>query len=224
MNLTACMIFWNDTPEMLERSMRAVRDNGFSIVAVDGAYREMMAVAGIKDPTSTDGCLDIASKYAESLVLSPSTGWKSEADKRQACLRHVHVDEYFIISDADEVLRPMMLDTVVKDDAARMIEVLHLADGRTAERPLVRMWRRFQDLGYRYQHCRLYHTSQMDEKDINAGLVSRASSSINLKYPILKNADGTQVKFDHFPHTRPIDRQMIKGRYYCERSENQYPF
>ena len=224
MNMVCCMIFWNDTPAMLERSMKAVRDNGFDIVAADGAYQEFMAVSDIKDPTSTDGCLDIAAKYAESLILSPPAGWKSEAEKRQACLRHVHVDEYFIISDADEVLRPMMLDAVPTGDAGRMIEVLHLLDGRTAERPLVRMWKRFQDLGYRYQHCRLYHLNQMDPADINAGLVSRASSSINLKYPILTNSDGTQVKFDHYPHTRPIERQIQKGHYYVARSENKYPF
>jgi hypothetical protein len=223
-NLVACVIFWNDGPELLERCMSALRDNDLPIIAIDGAFREVMSIARIGESESTDGCLDVAAKYADSLVLAPKNGWADEVEKRNRCLDHLQVGTYFTISDADEVLRPIILDAPLSGPAYRMIEVCHMPDGKLKEHPYVRIWRREQDLVYKYQHCRLYRASQMDPLDINKGLVSRSSSSINLKFPVLENADKSECKFDHYPHARSVERIAIKEQFYKLRNENAWPY
>lgn len=223
--ITATVIFYNDGPEMLERALVHLKAHGFFIVAVDGAFQEWMKVTNTDIPYSTDSCIDVARYYADEFMESPTNGWKDEMSKRNVSIVTVPVGDYFMISDADEVIPEGIFDQDLHADVYRMWEHLHRMDGREPSRvSRNRVFKKYDDLAFLYQHCRLYRTKEHDPRDLGSGLVSRSATGLNNRLPFLKTGSGEDAYFDHYPLQRPTIRQDIKKEYAKIRGENAYPF
>ena len=217
------VIFYNDTPRMLGACLQSIAHNGIKIIAVDGAFREYLKANNVYRTSSNDGCVEIAKRFASHFIRAKDGGWDDEIEKRNAYLDHVPTGSYCFWLDADEVLPRFSLPPL-EADAYRITEILHKEDGGLLETPRLRLVKKYDDLVYKYQHCRMYRLSQHVEGDLSSGCVVRSSGSTNSRYPFLCDSAGVQIKFDHFPHKRPKERQEGKERFYKIRAESKLPY
>jgi hypothetical protein len=83
--------------QYLEESLKAIKPYVDYIVVIDGAYKNYPH----KKAWSTDGSTDIASRYAD-MVIIPTEAWPSEIYKRNQYLIG-HLGDTYIVLDGHEI-------------------------------------------------------------------------------------------------------------------------
>lgn len=217
------VIFFNDSIRMLGACLKSIAENGFTIIAVDGAFKEYLKANNIYRDASYDGCLELAQRMATHFIPAKIGGWDDEVEKRNAYLSLVPTGQYCMWLDTDELLPKFSMGELTAD-CYRMIEVLHDEEGEIRENPRLRIVKKYDDLVYKYQHCRMYRLNQHFAGDLSSGCVVRSSGSTNNQYPFLLNTSGKEVKFNHFPFRRAKMKQEEKERFYKIRAEQHYPY
>jgi glycosyltransferase involved in cell wall biosynthesis len=115
--IQAGIIFYNDTPQMLEKCLKSIQSHVEKIVAIDGAFKEFPH----DKPWSTDGCLDIAHKYAHE-VVETREAWPDQATKRNAYFTLKREQDWYLILDTDEYLFNSIPDKLFGDCYRVLIE------------------------------------------------------------------------------------------------------
>jgi hypothetical protein len=216
----AGVVFYNDGPAWLERTLLSAKASGVKTIAIDGAYKEFLVcdTTGTLKYYSTDGCLDVAKKLADICIESPAGGWPEQSDKRTRYFKAAPPGSFLFVLDADEVLRPCRLDAaLLADDVYRVM----LCPEQFSS---VRLYRIYEDLEYLYQHCRIYHTRQHTAGQLETGMVAAAHTPLNGTRKILVDADGKQVWYDHYKEERPTWRKELKQKFYLNRRELKYGY
>ncbi len=230
MKLWACLIFYRDGVELLERCLSSLKKNGVDeIIAVDGRYKEFPE----KGNNSTQKELELVIKYVDvwgGLKLSKIEGWDSQIEKRNASIKPVPVGDYFLVIDADEVLASPIDKSLLTGDSysVQMFEpkpgtessVENVFKNCFKQYPSNRIYKKYDDMEYRNRHCAIYRTSLIkDPSDVHSGLVSR-----DLSIPFIYS-DGLPVTLYHYPYKRSSERQLADAIYMENRqTEIAVPF
>jgi hypothetical protein len=210
-------IFYNDGPELLERAFKSFKACGAQIIAIDGAYEEFPKYNG--KVYSTDGCIDVAKKYATINVAAKFGGWQDQAEKRTQLFRVLSPGESVIVVDADEIMKPCTLPNEAPMDIG-LIGV-NTQGGSMAKYLSVRVFKVYEDLVYLYQHCRVYRLNEhFPEQSIESGVKVSSHLPENLMRPKLLDTEGKVVEVDHFINFRPDERKQKKEQYYRMRKES----
>jgi hypothetical protein len=217
----AGVIFYNDGPELLELSLLALKRNGFFIIAIDGAFTEF-PLAKDEKVYSTDGCLDVARKYANQVIEVPAQGWYDQATKRTRYIRETPTGSYIWAIDSDEPMRPFDSIIPMTQDVYRIMENRFYEDGHIEFFSTVRVYKVYEDLAYKYRHCNIYRMKGHVEGQIFTGLVTQAKSDVNATRPILTDLAGQQIIIDHYRNRRSKGRQEQKELFRKIRKENEY--
>lgn len=216
----AGLIYYNDGPSVLEHSIRAAHAAGLKVIAIDGAFKEFLA-CGIPDGFkyySTDGCLETARQLADLHIEAPIGGWEDQASKRTRYFRETPIGDFVFTYDSDEAIRPCIIDqAVLTEDVYRIMLCPEMFSS-------VRLYRVFDDLIFKYQHCRTYRAKQHEEGKLDSGMVAAAHTPLNAMRKILLDSEGKQVWFDHYRDERPQWRKDLKVRFYESRREKQYGY
>jgi len=215
----AGLIFYNDGPVLFEECLKALIVAGVKPVCIDGAYQDFPRKDG-EEFHSTDGCLDVARKYAHVLVESPKDGWPTQVHKRNKYMETIPVDSYVMYIDADEVLRPppKPISSMLSSDVHRVNVKIWDSPTSTKQWTEVRIYKNHPDLRYKYQHCRLYHLDRHVEGELDSGIVSKAHGAILLTYPAVP------LFYDHYRYRRPQDRIDRKMHFYKVREESKFGY
>jgi len=220
----AGVIFWNDGPELLGKSLKALKGNGFKIIAIDGIFQEMLKVDPALPIASVDGCMELARNLADVFVPSPAEGWIDQPTKRNVYMKAVKPGEYVWAIDADEIMRPFQLGTPLEKDVYRINEHRLYEDGVENVFSTIRTYKIYPDLRYKYQHCRIYRLDQHKPELVDSGLITKAKGGKNQTYPMIMDAIGTPVIIDHYRKWRPKERFELKKKYYEIRGEKKYGY
>lgn len=216
-NIIAGVIFYNDTPKLLERSLVAIKACGIDIIAIDGSFREFPKATGEKY-YSTDGCIDIAKKYADLYIPAPKWEWTDQAHKRSTYFQLIPDGDFCLILDGDEFLHPCEIDTSLWNEDIYMCNLHRSIDGGYTNS--IRIYRVHTDLKYMHQHCRVYRIFNHDpEKGIQSGGVVQAHGN---NVPLAHDKSGRPICFTHSPELRPKDRQAQDDIYMANRKEQTY--
>jgi len=215
------LIFYNDTPELLRHCLENLKATGFPIIAIDGAFKEFLAgdKSGALKPYSTDGSRELAEKYASIVIDGPADGWENQAEKRNQYLDKVAEGEFIFVIDADEIIYPFTLMADLSDDVYKVIEHRFETEDKFEPMSTLRVYRKYFDLRYLYQHCRLYRTRQHNPKNLESGLVAAAHHPENIKKRFLMDVYGNRVAFNHIKYARSPERRELKAAYYKTREE-----
>lgn len=220
----AGVIFWNDGPELLKKSLLALKGNGFKIIAIDGIFREILTIDLNLPVASNDGCLELARSMADVFVPAPEGGWIDQPTKRNVYMELVPNGEYAWAIDADEIMRPFQLAAPMDQDVYRINEHRVYEDGVENVFSTIRTYKMYPDLRYKYQHCRIYRLDQHKPELVDSGLITKARGGKNRTYPMLMDVTGTPVIIDHYRKWRPKERFELKKKYYEIREEKKYGY
>ena len=214
----AGVIFYNDGPKILEKCLMSLVKAGIKPIAIDGAFKDFPRLEG-EEFYSTDGCLEVAKEHSWKVIESPVHGWQDQVHKRNAYLEACPIGSYLMYIDADEILRQENVDLLhhLNEDAYRIIEHRHESNEYVRNMTSVRIYKIYNDLRYKYQHCRLYRLNNHIESDIDSGLVCKAHGEINMKTLL-------HISFDHYKFLRPKIRVDQKEKFYKERFESTYGY
>jgi len=151
----ACVIFYNDGPEMLKTCFDACRAAGLQgIVAVDGAFAEYPH----KDFRSTDGCLELARNGGADIVIeAPGRPWRDECEKRSQYFKKIKSGNFALWIDADEFLSGGRVDRRFLCHDYYMVQLKNAASNETS----IRGFRVYSDLVHKNRHpvvCRSWET------------------------------------------------------------------
>lgn len=221
MELFAGQIYFNDTPELLEKSMSALKANGFKIIAVDGAFKEFPLLPGEKY-YSTDGSRAIAKKYATIHIDPPDGGWFNQAEKRTRYFKAAPIGSYCFTIDADEIAQLFKWEMELTEDVYRIKQKRFHEDGTTVMLGTVRGYKIYKDLEYRYRHCTIYRMEQHIENDLESGLVTRAKGAINPTRTMIKDRAGNFFTIHNRRDLRSEKRRAQKKYYKENRNEWEY--
>ena len=140
--IQACIIFFQDGPRLLERCFKSLVGKVDKIVAIDGAFADFKH----DKPWSTDGCLDIARRYADTLIECKEA-WPSQIAKRNSYLTLKNPNDLYLIIDSDEYLKGF-IDPTLEGEAF----ALDLIDRGTPNLQ-IRLFRHRDGLEYREKHA-----------------------------------------------------------------------
>ena len=186
--IQANIIFYNDTPELLERCLKSIKNKVDYILAIDGCYTEFPH----DKCYSTDGCLDIAKKYADSIIECKKP-WKDQIHKRNAYL--TDIDGYHFILDADEEL----IGSIPKLEHETYAIKIH----NEKDPYHVRFFKSSKELRYSSRHCWLRNNQKILSNNVN-----------------LENFDKlTNCYLIHHKKERSLSRKQDKLSYYQNRLE-----
>lgn len=226
----AGVLFYNDGPELLQRCIRALKACKIKVIAVDGPWKEFVTAArqcGVElAPHSTDGCLEVARAEADLVIEAPDNieaAPYGELHKRNIYIREVPVGDYVWYVDADEIMRPFVLP---EGEPSKDVYILdnYWHQHRVRNVQTIRVYKKYPDLGHKYQHARLYRLDQHDPMDLNSGLIFCGRDPGNARFPVLKDVFDAPVAMDHYLLERPQQRVDIKNVYLKLRTENNYPW
>ncbi len=222
MKLYAGVIYYNDSPGLLESCFKALKANGFKIIAVDGAFKEFPLLPNEKY-YSTDGCIDVVRKYADIHVSAPKDFWFNQAVKRNQYFKHTPIGSYCFSIDADEIMQPFSWDGIeLTEDVYRIKQKRFHEDGTTLMLNTVRGYKMYDDIEYRYRHCTIYRTRQHKEGDLESGLVTSAKGRMNKTRKSLVDKNGDTMLIHNRQDLRPKKRQHQKESYKANRKEWEY--
>jgi len=205
MNLTAGIIFFNDKPEIFEKTLKALKKHNIPIVAIDGKFKEFPGEVA----HSTNGCIELAKQYADCYISAPKWGWETQAQKRTMYFKVLPVNSYVFHVDADEEL-------VLFKNIPKLIEdhyIVFIRHGGT-DSPSIRVHKVNYDTQYLYSHYRLYRLRLHDPRYPDSGVVTKAHSIINT---VKTRIPG--IILLHRTHERSDERKELKNIYYKTRNE-----
>ena len=197
MKIKACVIFYNDGPELLRACLESLRNQVDQILCIDGAYKDFPH----KEPYSTDGCLQIAKELADE-VIECSTPWENQIVKRNAYLTaSKSFKGYLLIIDADEMIQGSFPNAGSCPEYSIELK----AEAYTLNQ--IRLIKNRKGLEYRDKHCFLYD----NERLIN-------QSEFNPEARQLKD-----LCILHNFHLRSPERLHTDGEYLRNRIEAERP-
>lgn len=215
-NLIASIIFYNDTPELLEKSLKAIKASNIDIIAIDGAFREFPK-SDKERYYSTDGCIDIAKKYADLYIPAPKWEWVDQAHKRSTYFQLIPDGDFCIVLDGDEFLHPCEIDPNQWTENIYMCQLHRSADDGWSNS--VRIYRIFPDLKYMGQHSRIYRIFNHNPKETVSGSVVQSHGN---NVPLAHDKSGRPITFTHSPELRPAPRQKQDDIYMSNRKEKDF--
>ena len=221
-HLTAGMIFYDDGPELLRKAILALKANNIPVIAIDGAFTELLACDPKRKAHSTDGCIDVARECADKYVPSPTGGWLHQWQKRNVYVNEVETGDFFVVIDADEIINLFQSPLVLAEDIYRIMERRTYLDGHSDYFSTTRVYKKYSDLAYQYRHCSIYRLDQHDPADYHSGCITTAKGAMNQTRPILLDAAGKDIFIEHDYRWRPDSRHALKEAFYKKREENQY--
>lgn len=197
MKTRACVIFYNDTPELLKACLDSLKDRVDEILCIDGAYIDFPH----DKPYSTDGSLEIAKQLADR-VIEATSAWNSQIAKRN-CYLNLSTDfkGYLLIIDADETLN----GTIPKKLSAPEYSMQVRAQDYTLDQ--IRLIKNWKGLQYKGRHSFLYY---------DAALINQADYN-----PLVPSLDS--VYLQHNFHLRSAARLHLDGEYMRNRNEIEIP-
>jgi hypothetical protein len=215
------LIFFEDGPELLKTSIRAMKACGLKVIAIDGAFKEFLKMENRDVYESTDGCIDVAKSEADLFIPCKPGGWDDQAEKRNEYVKATPLHSYFWIIDADEIIRLFNdLKNPLTEDSYRIMESRYTKENVVTAMSTVRVYKKYPDLAYKYQHCRVYRMDKHNPQvGIDSGLVTKASSMFNFEKPLIMDSSNIRVTIDHRMYLRPLERNRIKQNYYRTREE-----
>jgi len=220
----AAVIFYNDTPELLDLCLGSMKRNGFKIICVDGAYVDFVKtnrINGMSVDTyaSTEENQNVAKKHADVFIPCPENGWETQIDKRNAALAAVPDGDFYWSLDADEeVIDNAGIQPITMADVYRIMEYED-AKGTTRKFSAIRTYRKAHHLKYIYQHCRIYDSSLHVPGNLDSGLIVKAHWDKNALHPFIYDNKGAIISIRHHRFLRPQERIKQKVRYYLDREE-----
>lgn len=191
--IQGCIIFYNDSPALLERCLKSVRGVCDKLLGIDGAF----AGFPMFKPWSTDGCLDIAKKYCDT-VIETKDPWKSQIDKRNACLTLKNESDYYLIIDSDEYFNGKM---PILKSSAYGINIDNPENNTKNEQ--IRIFRHRHGLKYEERHNWIWHKRTI----INQPEFGSKFKKI------------TTASIIHTPGQRPYERRLDDVTYLQKRKE-----
>lgn len=192
--ITACVIFYNDGPDLLERCLKSLKGKVDRIVCVDGPFKEFPH----KKHFSTDGCVDIALLYGDHLI--DGRVWEDQPLKRNAYL--LGGTDYYLVIDSDEEWIGGLHDYHHQDIYSVPIIVDHKTYLLESNSPRI------------FKHAPgIYYTKRHSQIILGDKFISPANSAA---FPRFKYG-----KLIHRPHHRTEQRIIDKGEYYRTRAENK---
>lgn len=201
--IQGCVIFYNDGPDLLERCLKSLKGKVDRIIAVDGRYAEFPSLG---KNWSTDGCQEIADKYADEVVVNSPLPWADQIAKRNRYLTLRDSRSYYFILDADEYFEGE-LPRNASGDVYSFNIYTHM-DGH--REPMVgcamRLIRHQHGIKYDVKHAFIW----VDGKIIN-------------RHEYLPNGRIQRLecgKIHHTPHARPVKWNQADGEYLRNRREN----
>lgn len=106
MIVTAAMSWWDETPDVLRRAVRASAQIADRIVALDGAYRRFPGGTPASPPEQAQAICEAAEEVGlDCLVLSPSRLWAGENEKRTYLYQMAAIgSDWIAVVDADHIV------------------------------------------------------------------------------------------------------------------------
>jgi len=230
-NLIATVIFYNDA-ELLEQSLKSIKDSGLDSIAIDGRFREFDKENKLY---STDGSIDVAKKYATKFIEADASFLKDQMSKRNRYIQEIADNNYFLVLDSDEKLCGGVVDTNLK-------ETVYSIGLQEMSRPIntssIRVHKKRDGLMYALRHCYLFLKSEMNQKAIDKWkiefeklkedtpkeLIKEALQGCithQFEYDFLSNIEGDPMLIEHYQDKRSLDRQNMDLVYMSNRLEIQ---
>jgi len=103
--MIACLIFFNDQPELLERCFKSLKKTHLPIIAIDGPFKDFPH----DTVESTNGCVELAKQYADCFI--PGKEYLNQIEKRNAYMKLANKQYVFVI-DADEEVIIWNIDNI----------------------------------------------------------------------------------------------------------------
>lgn len=203
MKITAVNVFYNDSPFLLERALKSIRNHVDYILAIDGVYREF-PINGSK-PWSTDGCLEIAKQYADR-VIEAKVPWYDQVAKRNAYFRLESEDDWYFIIDSDEEFEGKL----PRDNLDKNIYNIPLKTFKENMNPMISKGARFikhiNGIRYAYKHAFIWHKESIINRD---------------EFNINNIGELDTCCINHYPDERPQKWLECDGEYIRNRDENK---
>lgn len=196
--IQASVIFYNDTPELLEACLSSLHGKVDTIITIDGPFKDFTH----KSILSTDGCLEIAKKYSNK-VITAKKAWESQIEKRNAYLTLKNENDIYFIIDADEVYEGESLKQLIKSDYAINV----FTPSSNLDNKQIRIFKHRQDICYAQRHSWVW--SQGD-------IINSIDSFPEIKFLL-------SGKIIHNSHLRPIIRLQDDLKYMAKRKEVETP-
>lgn len=211
MKLWAVLIFYQDGTGLLYKCLNSLYKNGIQdIIAVDGRYKEFPEK---EDASSFEEQGSVRAWMGSRYIEARPGGWDSQIEKRNASIEPVPSGDYFLIIDADEELTTPIDKSKLTLDAYSVQMYEPQGTKINKEYPSNRIFKKHADLEFRNRHCALYRTSQMEDNNVYAGLVSR-----DLSIPFTD----PKIILNHYPHERSNERRLA-GAIYKENRTSEIP-
>lgn len=162
-------------------------------MAVDGAFADFQH----DKPYSTDGCLDIARKYAD-ILIETDRAWNTQILKRNRYMTLENPNDFYLIIDSDEKLEGE-IDPFLDNDynAIPIIERGKLLDNR------IRLIRHRAGIKYQRKHSLIWYKNR---------IVNQPGENNN--FHVLDTC-----KIIHSPEKRSPARLEKDGQYIIKRQE-----
>ena len=187
--IKAIIIFYNDTPEILERCFKSLEGKA-EIIAIDGAFKDFPH----SEPYSTDGCKELAINYAI-IYHGVNRSWENQTEKRNAAFQYLNDGDYFLVIDADEEL---IGDLVPKGDYTDI---------------------RIEDWNRDYYRVRLIKYKIGMKYNGRHSIISYGGRCINHASINLDAKNMTEGYIKHWKNSRPESRKEYKIKYAEIRNE-----
>lgn len=197
--IQACMIFYNDTPQLMERALQAIRPAVDKIICIDGAFAEFPHVK----PWSTDGCLDIAKAYADEVVECKEP-WKDQMTKRSRYFTLTDPNDYYLLYDTDELFRGTIPRNLGEDCYSVAMEDF-MEDGTKSVVDRFRLIRHQPGIAHKFCHAEIW----VDDRPLVVRRRKRPFAEIK------------GFTIEHHPYLRPTIRQELDAKYMAIRAENK---
>jgi hypothetical protein len=195
--IIGCVIFYNDTPALVERSLRSLRQYCDHVIAIDGAFKDFPH----DNPASTDGSLEVANKYAE--VIGAKAAWSSQMEKRNQYFIGGEGD-YYLILDTDEYITGTLPKAHELTEPAYKIPIN--TNGLICG--TLRLIRHVDGMEYRESHAWIW--------DKQGRIINHPDFTD--QYAFINTAE-----IVHCPQDRPMTRQQEDGLYVSKRNERTVP-
>jgi hypothetical protein len=154
--------FYDENPNWLSAYVGAMSKMCSHLVACDGAY--MLFPGALENPRSSFDQLDAITRACDSAgmgltLFTPAEPWGSEVEKRDFMFRlgpETTTDDWFLIADADELLRPNDWDLKSLEETNLDVAEVTLYDKvgglKPSHAPLRRLFRALPELHVEQAH------------------------------------------------------------------------
>lgn len=197
--IQACIIFYNDGPELMGDCLRSLAGKVGRVVAIDGPFENFDGSGRVGSDPFT---LAVFEQHGIKPV-SANKPWPDEITKRNQYLTLVNAKDFYFMIDADEMLEGSFPKKL--KPGQYIIDVHNPDTGLTI--PQIRLFSVSPNLEHRQKHSWVWDGDRIiNQPDHN---------------PTAIRLDG--VRIIHRPYLRPADRQELDGAFMRKRNEPDTP-